>query len=152
MGPSNINESLLIRPWSVIGKYVRRCVILYERMQFDKLVELCKRARVQFKHLSEFIDQIGGNKQADKSCGEPSGGGVGGGSGGGVGGNVSVVGSSSQQANTNVTNPNGAGGGTSRGAASNSLFLHDESNLTITSEWFNRFKSLIFVVYFPMVF
>lgn len=111
MGP-NLNDSL-IRPWSVLGKYVRRCVIVYERMQFDKLVDLCKKSRVQFKQLSDFIYQLRkhGEKSSSLSCGDQS-----------------------QQANAQS---NAGVAGTSRGAAT-SLFLHDESNLTITSEWFNR--------------
>lgn len=123
-------SGFMIRPWSVLGKYVRRCVIVYERMQFDKLVELCKKARGQFKPLFNFIYQL--RKQ-----------GAGGNGGGGVGGvNKFVVeGGSSQQANPNISSGNAAGnaGTSSRGAAT-SLFLHDESNLTITSEWFNRYK------------
>lgn len=32
----------LIRPWSVLGRYVRRCIITYEKMSFDKIVTLSR--------------------------------------------------------------------------------------------------------------
>lgn len=114
IGP-NLNDSM-IRPWSVLGKYVRRCVIVYERMQFDKLVELCKRGCSQFKQLSAFIYQLRTRGDIKTSVGES--------------GNRLTQGSGSQGAGESVAR-------TRTGATS--LFLHDESNLTITSEWLNRF-------------
>jgi hypothetical protein len=59
IGLSNINEPL-IKPWSVVGKYVRKCIIIYEKMSFEKMVDLCKQASVQFRHLS---NQIAKNRQ-----------------------------------------------------------------------------------------
>lgn len=110
IGP-NLYDSL-IRPWSVVGKYVRRCVIIYEKMQFDKLVDLCKKAGAQFKSLSSFISHLKTRQQNGKS-GE-------------------VL---NQQIQSGGASTSGAGSSTGGG-----LFLHDESNLTITntSEWFNR--------------
>ena len=45
----------LIRPWSVVGRYVRKCIIIYEKMSFDKLSTLCRQAFAQFKHLSLIV-------------------------------------------------------------------------------------------------
>lgn len=110
IGP-NLTDPL-IRPWSVLGKYVRRCVIVYERMQFDKLVEICKRASGQFKQLSRYIYRSRAQHEMRSS--------------------------ESNAANSNSANAAGISMAVIPGSNSASLFLHEESNLTITSEWFNR--------------
>ena len=115
----------LIRPWSVVGRYVRRCIIIYEKMSFDKLVLLVKQSSVQFKHLSA---QISKNR-------------------------LSIFISTSKLHNTTKNPSNQTNlenqidqnyeidtyqGNHSNSPMSGALFLNDESNLTITGEYLNR--------------
>lgn len=44
----------IIRPWSVIGRYVRRCIITYEKMSFDKIVTLCNDVSNNLKIIQTF--------------------------------------------------------------------------------------------------
>lgn len=123
IGP-NLAESF-IKPWSVVGKYVRRCIIIYEKMSFDKLVNLSKLATNEFKRLSYIISNkshnpntsinINSNKKTEKSSNKSE----------------NQIYSENLEVNyetDNSTSPMRGDG----------LFLNDESNLTITSEWFNR--------------
>lgn len=100
IGP-NLSDCL-IKPWSVVGKYVRRCIIIYEKTSFDKLVGLSKQASVEFKHYQDFLSQPLNKPKAENL--------------------------DHHYEIDNSTSP-------MRGEG---LFLNDESNLTITSEWFNR--------------
>lgn len=92
----------MIKPWSVVGKYVRRCIIIYEKTSFDKLVSLSKQASLEFKHYQEYFTQPTNKSKVDNL--------------------------DHHYEIDNSTSP-------MRGEG---LFLNDESNLTITSEWFNR--------------
>ena len=124
IGPLPVNESL-IKPWSVVGKYVRRCVIIYEKMIFDDLVVLCKQARFQFEHLSHWLAKsrqtVSGEQQPQQLAEDEI----------------------KMMINSNVNNVGHNYApydeDTSGGSPSNSEhFLNDESNLTITSEFINR--------------
>jgi hypothetical protein len=44
----------IIRPWSVIGRYVRRCIITYEKLSFDKIVTLCNDVSNNLKIIQTF--------------------------------------------------------------------------------------------------
>ena len=112
----NLNDSL-IKPWSVVGKYVRRCIIIYEKMPFEKLVCLCKQVSIQFKHLSILI---GKSRNPNK-----------------------IINTSTEQQNSASKSLNKEmephyeidnSGSPTTGC----LFSHDESNLTITGEFFNK--------------
>ncbi|CAF0704565.1 unnamed protein product [Brachionus calyciflorus] len=107
IGP-NLTECF-IKPWSVVGKYVRRCIIIYEKMSFDKLVNLSKQASIEFKHFNNFLSQPIQKNKNEKS-------------------NLLAENLEHHYEIDNSTSP-------MRGEG---LFLNDESNLTITSEWFNR--------------
>jgi hypothetical protein len=45
------NNDALIKPWSIVGRYVRRCIIIYEKLAFDKLHSLCKKIAQSLKFL-----------------------------------------------------------------------------------------------------
>jgi hypothetical protein len=64
IGLSITENVIIIKPWSVIGRYVRRAIIIYEKMSFEKLVILCKQSATQFKNLSVYIA-----KHRQKLCG-----------------------------------------------------------------------------------
>lgn len=109
----------LIRPWSVVGRYVRRCIIIYEKMSFDKIVILCKQASIQFKILS---DQLAKNSQ-----------------------NLASVTAKQNENTANNNNKNTSNndqhfeienfhGNHSNSPMSGALFLNDESNLTIMNQ------------------
>lgn len=114
IGPP-VNDPL-IRPWSVVGRYVRRCIIIYEKMSFDKIVTLCKQASVQFKILSS---QLGKNR-------------------------TSLETSTNKSINKNNSNTDhnyeidNYHSNHSNSPMSGALFLNDESNLTITGDYMNR--------------
>lgn len=115
-------KDVVISPWSVCGKYVRRCMIIYERISFDKLVTLCKQASTQFKHLSATIAKSrqiilkknsDDNSKSDKLKGATE---------------TPIYADHPIDPNYEIDNSNSPTTG--------ALFLNDESNLTIT--FFNR--------------
>ncbi len=112
IGPP-INDPL-IRPWSVVGRYVRRCIIIYEKMPFDKLVTLCKQASVQFKDLSAVISK---NRKISESA---------------VKLNELNIQNSDNPIDSHYEIEN------SNSPVSGALFLNDESYLTMTGDCFNR--------------
>lgn len=128
-----------IRPWSIVGKYVRRCIIIYEKMQFDKIVDLTKKASIQFKNLHTFIVtrmriQRAGNTSITNNSSVMS-----------FSKKMNEIDTSNSPLGTACTNNasavGGAGGSAAAAGTSSAamgLFMNDESNLTITSEWLNR--------------
>ena len=142
----------LIKPWSVVGKYVRRCIIIYERMPFEQLVAVCQQTRTQFAHLAAFINAkltASGTlaaaatrllyKAAPPARQPPA-----------APPTPTTVKFNSNNNNNNNSishhhpnnqsnSPSGVVGG---GGGGGTLFLNDESNVTITSEsFFNRSAS-----------
>ena len=133
IGP-HLNESL-IKPWSVVGKYVRRCIIIYEKTPFDKIVTLSKQSSLQFKNLTCLITKhlnllnLANKKSAD---------------------NVSVNGDSKtptypllktptlSKSCIHNLDPQNYEIDTSNSPTAGTLFVNDESNITLASEWLNR--------------
>jgi len=129
IGPP-INDPL-IRPWSVVGRYVRRCIIIYEKMPFDKIVSLCKQASLQFKLLSTQLAKnridLGSASKQSNTLNKI------GGTGGNVTGNQADMNQIDEIDNYHHHNSNH-----SNSPMSGALFLNDESNLTITGDYLNR--------------
>ena len=132
IGPP-INDPM-IRPWSVVGRYVRRCIIIYEKMSFDKIVSLCKQASVQFKILSTQLAknrvEIGyASKQANTLNKNNA-----------TGGNTTSNQAEMNQIDQNyeIDNYHHHNSNHSNSPMSGALFLNDESNLTITGDYLNR--------------
>ena len=133
IGPT-LNDSL-IKPWSVVGKYVRRCIIIYEKTAFEELVRLCKQARYQFELLSASIA-----KKRQNSLNTSS------------GDNIELGELNESKANPNPSKKTPMSIysdaqmlpeqnydiDTSGSPTTSEHFLNDESNLTITSEFINR--------------
>ncbi len=135
IGPT-LKESL-IKPWSVVGKYVRRCIIIYEKTAFEELVRLCKQAKYQFELLSASIADTRQNLVNPASSEE----------------NVKTEldeeeNEAKTAANSNKPTMNIYSDAliteqhydidTSVSPSTSEHFLNDESNLTITSEFINR--------------
>ncbi len=58
------NNDALIKPWSIVGRYVRRCIIIYEKLTFDKLNTLCKKIATNLKffthlHFDDWMEVSG---------------------------------------------------------------------------------------------
>ena len=133
IGPT-LNDSL-IKPWSVVGKYVRRCIIIYEKTAFEELVSLCKQARYQFEILSASIAKKRQNSLNPQSCDK-----------------TEFEEECESKANENTSNKprmniysdaqmpheQNYDIDTSGSPTNSEHFLNDESNLTITSEFINR--------------
>jgi hypothetical protein len=134
IGPT-LKDSL-INPWSVVGKYVRRCIIIYEKTAFEELVRLCKQAKYQFELLSISIAETRQHLVNPASSEE----------------NVKIELEDENEAKT-ATNSNKPVMSiysdalvteqhydidTSVSPSTSEHFLNDESNLTITSEFINR--------------
>lgn len=112
IGPP-INDPL-IRPWSVVGRYVRRCIIIYEKMSFDKIVILCKEASVQFKILNT---QLKSRVPSE---------------------NEKLTNKNNSNNPDEMENFQHHMSNHSNSPMSGALFLNDESNLTITGDYLNR--------------
>lgn len=114
-----LNDSF-IKPWSVVGRYVRRCIIIYEKMPFDKLVSLCKQSALQFKELSVIISKNRLNFSSEsviKSMGSTN--------------KDNDVPYNPSDSNYEIENSNSP--------VSGALFsLNDESYLTMTGDYLNR--------------
>lgn len=106
----------LIRPWSVVGRYVRRCIIIYEKMSFDKIVVLCKQASIQFKILSAQLakNRLNSNSITNKQ--------------------ENTSNKSNNQTDQQFEIDNFHHSNHSNSPMSGALFLNDESNFTIMNQ------------------
>lgn len=118
IGPQ-LNESL-IKPWSVVGKYVRRCIIIYEKTPFEKLVALCKQSSLRFKHLTYLITKHISLLCSDKSTG--------------VSPAINVEGVVDNN-NDLIMDNSHSPTANNNSALSLPALMNDESTITVVSEW-----------------
>ncbi len=114
-----------------MGKYVRRCIIIYEKTPFDKLVTLCKQSAPQFKNLTYLITKHIGllnsaNKDEHTNCNLNQTGKT----AGYKTALITMIDKDQETQTFEIDNSNSPTTGT--------LFTNDESNITLASEWMNR--------------